>query len=291
MELNEIWSDFSERMAEIELYKLAAKDSAKKELSLINENFKAIKNNPDLKDLSASLNNMSFYDARSGEIKFYNYKDRSFEDLYLHVLLHKNKQYQWLLSEAYEEFEDYLENLYAYYGNINNSFWPLKDFGNISLSELDEKDYEWYVTQARKKKDIPSSILNRFRKYFPELKTIETTNKLQVNLSLAIALIEKLRHVIVHKGGKVSSKNAFVKLTTEQVGLYNGGSVSEDNINLINLFFGENEYENLITLLEIRVHPEVPFDVHVSIFDKLTGFLMAYAYLLYQYVDSNAAGD
>ena len=209
MELNEIWTNFAERMAEIELFQRAAKDSAKNELLLITQYTNSLKDNPELKELSASLHNMTFYDARTGIVRFYNHKERSLEDRYLHVLLHKNKQYQWLLSEAYEEFEDYLENVYAYYGRINNGFWPLKDYGNISLSELGEKDYAWHVEQARKKKDKPHSILNRFRKQFPGLKAIEATNKIQVNLSLAITLIEKLRHVIVHKGGKVSSKEEF----------------------------------------------------------------------------------
>jgi hypothetical protein len=232
---------------------------------------------------------MTFYDARTGIIKFYNHKKRSLEDRYLHVLLHKNKQYQWLLAEAYEEFEDYLENIYAYYGGINNAFWPLQDYGNISLSELGNKDYAWYAEQAKKKKDIPHSILNRFRKQFPELMTVEATNKLEINLSLAVTLIEKLRHVIVHKGGKVSSKEAFIKLTTQQSGLYNNGNISRDYVNFINLFFGQNEYENLITLLEIRVQPEIPLDIHVSLFDKLTGYLMAYAFLIYEYINSSIA--
>lgn len=287
MELNEIWTNFAERMAEIELFHRATKDSAKKELSLINEYANSLKDNQELKDLSASLHNMTFYDAKTGIIKFYNRKKRSLEDRYLHVLLHKNKQYQWLVAEAYEEFEDYLENVYAYYGSINNSFWPLKDYGNISLSELGEKDYAWYVEQARKKKDIPHSILNRFRRQFTELRAIEATNKLEVNLSLAITLIEKLRHIIVHKGGKITSKDSFIKLTTEQSGLYNNGNISQEHVSFINLFFGENEYENLITLLEIRVQPEIPLDIHVSLFEKLTSYLMAYSFLLYEHIDSS----
>ncbi len=98
------------------------------------------------------MHNMSFRNAKTGDAIFYGFKELSIEDRYLHVLLHKNKQYQWLLAEAYEEFEDYIENAYAYYGSINNSFWPLRDYGNIFLSELKNKDFYWYVEQARKEK-------------------------------------------------------------------------------------------------------------------------------------------
>jgi len=287
MELSEIWTNFAERMAEIELFQRAAKDSAQKELLSLTQYTNSLKDNPELRELSASLHNMTFYDARTGTVRFYNHTKRSIEDRYLHVLLHKNKQYQWLLSEAYEEFEDYLENVYAYHGHINNGFWPLKDYGNIALPELCEKDYTWHVEQARKKKDIPHSILNRFRKQFPGLKAIEATNKIQVNLSLAITLIEKLRHVIVHRGGQVSSKEDFIKLTTEQAGLYNNGNIAQEHVDFINRFFGKNEYKNLITLLEIRIQPEIPIDIHISLFGKVTNCLMAYAALIYDFIDSS----
>ena len=287
MNLNEIWTSFAERMAEIELFQRAAKASAKNELSLIAQYGESLKDRPELKELSASLHNMTFYDARTGTVRFYNHKALSVDERYLHVLLHKNKQYQWLLSEAYEEFEDFLENMYAYYGSINNEFWPLEDYGNITLSELGEKDYAWHVMQARKKKKIPRSILNRFRKQFPMLKNFETTNKITVNLSLAIALIEELRHKIVHEGGKVSSKDDFIKNTTERAGLYNNGKVSQKHLDFVNQFFGKNEFENLITLIEITILTKTPIDMFISRFGELTNWLMAYAALIYDCISSS----
>lgn len=286
MELDKIWSNFSERMVDIELLHRVAKDSAKKELQKIIEYSESIKDKPELQNLSASLHNITFYDAKTGQVVFYDHKELSIKDRYLHVLIHKNKQYQWLLAEAYEEYEDYLENIYAYYGKFNKAFWPLKDFGNIFLSELEDKDYFWYLEQARKKKDIPHSILSRLRKQFPKLYEDEKSNKLKVDLSLTIVLIEKLRHIIVHKGGKVSNRRDFIKLTTEQSGLYNNGNIAQEHLDLINLFFGDNEYENMIALLEIRVQPEFPLDIHVSRFNKLTGYLMADAYLIYEHIKS-----
>ncbi|HED04401.1 MAG TPA: hypothetical protein ENI60_06505 [Candidatus Fraserbacteria bacterium] len=274
-------------MSEIELFQRAAKDSANKELRLMNEYASSLKDDQELKEMPSSIHNMTFNDARTGNTRSYNRTERSYEERSLHILLHKNKQYQWLLAEAYEEFEDFLENAYAFYGSINNSFWPLRDYGSISLSELSEKDYEWHVEQARKKKDIPHSILNRFRKQFPELKVIETKNELKTNLSLAITLIGKLRHIIVHKGGQVDSKDDFIKIVTQQSGLYNNGNIAQENLDFINEFFGENEYSNLITILEVRVRPEIPLDIHVSLFGGLTNFLMAYAFLIYEYIEKN----
>ena len=280
MSIEQIWQVYCERMAEIELFHRATKNIAKKELIKLNEYANNLKSNPELQEHSKSLHNMSFYDLKTGDNIFYGFKELSVGDRYLHVLLHKNKQYQWLLAEAYEEFEDFIENIYAFYGSINNSFWPLKDYGSISLSELNEKNYDWYLEQARKKKDTPKSILNRFRKQFPELTKVEVNNKLDTNLSLVITLVEKLRHIIVHKGGSVDNKNEFIKLVTQESGLYNNGNINPQHIELINQFFGENEYENLITVLEVRVQPEIPLDIYVSLFGKLTNYLMAYAFFL-----------
>ena len=66
---------------------------------------------------------------------------RSVKDLKLSLFRHKNKQYQWLLAEAYELFEDCLEMLYAYAGYKNTDLWPLQDFGAVKFSELDSKKY------------------------------------------------------------------------------------------------------------------------------------------------------
>ncbi|MFA6465883.1 MAG: hypothetical protein WCT30_09015, partial [Desulfurivibrionaceae bacterium] len=122
---------------------------------------------------------------------------------------------------------------------------------------------------------------------FPELVTVEANNKYEINLALAISLIEKLRHIIVHKGGKVDSRDSFIKSTTENCGLYNNGNISVENLEFIKQFFGNNKYQNLITLLEIRILPNIPFDFHVNLFEKLTGYLLAYAFLVSGYINTS----
>jgi hypothetical protein len=291
MELNQIWSTYSDRMSEIELLHRSTKELANRELKKLNEYANSIKDNDQLKELSYSHHNMTFNEARTGDTRFYDQTKLSLEERYLHIILHKNKQYQWLLAEAYEEFEDYLENIYAYYGYVSNTFWPLKDYGNITLSELSSKDFSWHHKQAKNKKDAPKSILNKFRNQFPVLVTIERNNALSTNLALAITLVEKLRHIIVHKGGKVDSKEEFIKLVAQESGVFNNGSISQENTDFINLFFGENEYENLITILEVRVQPEIPLDIHVSLFSKLTNYLMAYAFLIFEILQAEQSDE
>jgi hypothetical protein len=264
MELVEVWLSFAERMAEIELFQRAAKNLTEKELKFVTEYSDYLKENPKLKNSPESFHNMSFINARTGETKFYNFKKLSIEKRYLHVLLHKNKQYKWLLVEAYEEFNDYLENICAYYEGINEAF-----------------------EKAKKGKDTPKSILERFRIHFPRLQAVESKNKLQVNLYLAITLIAELRHVIVHEGGIVSSKKDFIKKTTMKCDLYNNGNISQNYINFINQFFGKNDYKNLITLLEIKIKNEIIYDINIYPFDVLIDYLMSYAYLIYEHINSS----
>ncbi|WP_170828887.1 hypothetical protein [Nitrosomonas communis] len=146
-------------MSEIELYHRAAKSTAEKELSYILNQHQILEKNPELKDKITSRHNMTFYEAKTGEIRVYYHRQRTIDEEYLDALLHKNKQYQWLLAEAYEEFEDFLEKIYAFHGKHDNNFWPLNDYGAATLSQLPNKDYEWYLNQATKKKGNPSKYI------------------------------------------------------------------------------------------------------------------------------------
>lgn len=213
----------------------------------------------------------------------YGYRERSLEDKKRAVYRHKNKQYQWLLSEAYELFEDFIETTYAYAGYTDRSFWPLKDFGNVSLAELEEKDFTWFVHQAK----IPQrEILSRYRKKFPQLVYLETQNRLNINLSLAVVLIENLRHIIVHKKGIISNRRAFIEKVLKASGLYNNGNFCLKHTEFIEKFFGSGEYENTIYLLEVPVDPAYP-DTYVDTFENLSNYLLAYAHLVMECLTSH----
>lgn len=289
MELEQLWRHFADRMSEIELLHRASKDTANRELELISEYSSSLQGDEGHIEPSRSIHNMYFQDARSGKPKTYSQETRTLQQRRLDVLLHKNKQYQWLLAEAYEEFEDFLENLYALYGSANHAFWPLNDFGSISLSELPGREYSWFVERAKKKKNIPQSILNRFRQKFPELECIERENAFGVHLSVAITLIEQLRHIIVHRGGNVENKEEFICSVAQAAGVYNNGNIPQTHLALINRFFGNSDYSNMIAILEIPVHPNIPLDIHVSLFSVLTGYLMSYAFLLYEFVEKDVS--
>lgn len=228
-----------------------------------------------------SMHNFSFYSATDGIIRFYGNKKISIEEKYDFIIIHKNKQYQWLLAEAFEEFEDFIENIYAYIGFKDNNLWLLSDFGNITLDILKTKDYSWFQEKSKNKKNVPQSILERLRMIFPKIADIDVNNKLNVNLKLAIILIENLRHIAVHKNGIVDNKDEFIKSTLQKAGLYNNGNPKTEYTQLISQYFGTSEHENYILLLEIthRPHPNLAFEISTNMFESLTNYLLAYAFV------------
>jgi hypothetical protein len=94
MELNQIWSTYSDRMSEIELLHRSTKELANRELKKLNEYANSIKDNDQLKELSYSHHNMTFNEARTGDTRFYDQTKLSLEERYLHIILHKNTNYK-----------------------------------------------------------------------------------------------------------------------------------------------------------------------------------------------------
>jgi hypothetical protein len=101
-----------------------------------------------------------------------------------------------------------------------------------------------------------------------------------VNLKVAIELIENLRHIIVHKSGIVSNRDAFLESILKKSGVWNNGKYEVEYKNFVEVFFGGNEYKNIIFLLEIT-HLEDPFTSY-NRYEHLTGYLMAYATLIFE---------
>lgn len=286
MEMKDIWLNFSSRISEIEMIQRAAKATSKRELKELNQQYEILEQNPELKNRSSSLHNMSFNSPFTGRHIFYDFKEKTIKERTNDVFLYRNKQYQWLLAEAYEEFEDFLEHAYAYYGKKDNDFWPLEDFGNIKLSEIKDKDFNWYLEKARKKN--AKKITTVFRKKFKELKSIEATNEYEINLRMVIILIEKLRHIIVHNGGKTSESSQTIDKAMRESEVYNNGNIPEKELDFANSFFLTNDNHNgLVLLLEVQIKEHFPLDVSYDIFMNLIRCLLSYAYIVYSLIDPN----
>ncbi len=283
MELDEIFEAFSDRLAEIELLRRAGKDVAAREFKKYLELAQEAERHPDLVLLYSSVHAMHFYDAQTGEATVYGNRKLSAEDRVRLTGEKKNREYCWLLVEAYEEFEDYIERVYAFLGRRDTEAWPLGDFGNVRLSELESKDFGWYLEAVKRKhRQGPKEILKRLRNMYPDLEAAERKNQLGVNLRIALELIESLRHKIVHARGEVADLEEFTKGLLEHCGLWNNGKPNKDHRTFVQRYFrprGDEVF--IVTLLEVRAVPdEIPLEITYDVFGELIGYLLAYAVLI-----------
>jgi hypothetical protein len=281
MNYQQIFDDYSAKMTQISLYQKAVQDLAKGELDKLNKYAEITKEKPELGDME-SHNRMMFNRADDGCSQIYGSKKSSLNERMLAVHLHKNKQYQWLLAEAYEAFRDFLQNVYACAGYKDNNYWPLPDFGNITISELENKSFKWFQEKAKNKPSV--NIRNWLRATFPTINKLEVDNALNINIRFAIDVIESLRHIVVHESGNVTDKKEFIKKTINKSGLSNNKKDDDNNehVIFINSFFGKKNsvYENTIVLIEVPITDYGIPGHHRNTFKKLSDNLIAYAHLV-----------
>ena len=280
MTIDDIWNAFCLKMFEIELYKRATHETFKSELKEFERQFQLAKDESNDALDFVSIQRGIFFDAISGKPIIYQRTDQTLEEAYKRFWLKKNKQYQWLFVEAYEEFEDFLENIYAFLGHSDICNWPLEDFGTATAKELKEKDFQWFRKRAEKKKNIPNSIIQQLEKVLPDLKESQQNNHRKINLYFLLQLFQKFRHVIVHRSGIVGDKSEFISTVLRDSGVWNNGNPKPEYIDMISSYFGSGEKENLIIFLEYQI-PDHPF-LHQDILGGLFQIVLSYGYLVYQ---------
>jgi hypothetical protein len=267
-------------MFEIELYKRATHETFKSELKEFERQFQLAKEESNDALDFVSIQRGIFFDAISGKPIAYGRINQSHEDIHKRLWLKKNKQYQWLFVEVYEEFEDFLENIYAYLGYRNIGYWPLEDFGQTTVNELKQKDFQWFRQRVEKKKNIPNSIIQQLENVLPDLKKSRQNNRKGIDLYLLLQLLQKFRHVIVHRGGIIGDRSKFISKVLNDSGLSNNGKPKPEYQELISYYFGSKEEENLIVFLEYQI-PDHPF-LHQDILGGLFQIVLSYGYLVYQ---------
>ena len=161
---------YKQKAVKIDTYRSLTKsntDSIHNSLIQQKENIKARK---DLKeDMEISGGCTMCRSPLNGEMIIIGTHSSSINENLEALKFHQNQQYQWLLTEVYENFEDYLDLLYAHIGYIDNNFWPLNDFGAISFDEIENKDIEWFISRVKEKKGRPQSIIKQIRKKIPAM--------------------------------------------------------------------------------------------------------------------------
>ena len=185
--------------------------------------------------------------------------------------IQKLKVYQWLLVEAYEAIEDFLEKAYAYCGSKGMELWERPNKWQHGSSE----EIDHYLSVELR--GTPYAQLKAFRTNLHHFAKYESTNPNQVNYRVVFVLIEKLRHFIVHNEGYGQD---FDKLMTRIRGELPGVD-SKQLKNHVDSFFTLHGDRYLVDLLEFPVEdPTLPIGAY---HDQMLGLfrnIMEYAVLI-----------
>lgn len=254
MQIGESFDTFRDRLGEVELFRKVANETTQKELARFADLARADADNP-LKDgLShfTSSQAMSFVDPETGFLTAYDHRESLVEDRLHQLIRQKNRQYGWLLVEAYEEFEDYLERTYAWLGKHDWTAWRLGEFGNVRHPELQSKPFDWYLDAVKRKfAGDPKAILNRLRNLDPRFASIEVRNKRRRNLRVSIELIASLRHRIVHTRGRISDRNGFIECVLKKAGAWGDGQPKPEDRQLVETYLSSDVDDCFIRLVEV----------------------------------------
>ncbi|HFK8105292.1 TPA: hypothetical protein ACG0I7_005392, partial [Escherichia coli] len=98
----------------------------------------------------------------------------------------KNKQYQWVITEAYELLEDYIEAIYVYTVCVRNDFWSSSYFGKVEDDDIGKGEVYYKLLKA--KSNPSKKIIKIFRNKIPGFKEIEINNKIGKNYRFNIKL-------------------------------------------------------------------------------------------------------
>lgn len=265
---------------DIELIERALRDNTREQYRTLTTNSDSLKSEG-LEAIDAAHHNMTFRSLQGGETIFYRTISRDSKQLRLDLLVHQNKQYQWLLADAYEWFEDYIKFAYGVAGYKNSLLWRPTEIKKLHNANGTSPNLAAYLASSFNFRDTGDILdkINRFRTVFGALKVAEKSNLNYHSPKFTLALIEMLRHIIVHNGGRLKDKQAFVQKTFRRAGLSLAGVDSSAYTSQIDTFLATLNGETVVHLLDAG-QSELP-GAYVSRLGVLLDLLLAYAHIIH----------
>ncbi|MEN4749726.1 hypothetical protein ABEH28_08130 [Pseudomonas sp. Ps21-P2] len=212
----------------------------------------------------------------TGEDLTHNAPALSLEDRLELNLLQKLKTYQWLLVEAYEAFEDFVERAYAYCGLAGIGIWKRP----VDWKHEGSHDIQRYHQLPTRKDRKPYAQLREFRRASKHFEHFESENPTGANYRVILVLVEKLRHYIVHNGGYYDDAGTLAGRVHQELPDMDMKSV----MGFVNSFFIPHGHGKIVDLLEYPTDPEKTKSL-ATFHDPMLGFfrnLMEYGLLIFQ---------
>lgn len=287
--LDKIFEEFKERVVHVSFTQSFTKSVSKAAMDRLSKEYETARNQ-DRESSPSRMTNMICKDLLRNQEIVIGFKDSSYAEHLQILQLQHNRQYQWLLAEAYEAFEDFLKRLYAYCGYVDKGFWKDENFKGIAAEEITRLELDWFIKKAKPKP--LEEMLKQINSRIPSLPQILAIRRrddpLNIDYEFTAILISKLRHKIVHAHG-YANKQKFIESRLKECPLANIlGPEKQSYIDVMNSLFGNGQLENLIALLELH-DPRQPM-MFVDRLGDLLARLTSYAMLLHGLVKNQLAG-
>lgn len=270
--LKERYENFLDQIAKLKLsYRITSRtfECFLNELSKKQANFDKL--NLDLTEkwtLPTNIENYYFINPYTGKTELHRNNQFDYKEYAEQCYIHRNKQYQWLLVDGYELFEEYIIDLYK----ICCHHFKIK---HLRL----DKDKEGDMDNMELKKYV-NKIIVKFRDKTPNIKIDEKNNKTGKNLFFYVKMIEQFRHIIVHKNGKVSDVDTILKNILNKSGITGNKELEPQYKKIIQGYIYTNAEKR--ELLGVIVLEDYKINEIVSCrkFEGLANDLLGYAFIL-----------
>jgi len=198
-------------------------------------------------DTPISMNTLSFYSWKECKIVHYSKQDITLNTLLHDIVRHQNKQYQWHLVSAFEDYEKCLKDIYAYCVCLQSK----SELYNASLPTIYKVAYELIYSNLRN--ENAAGLLSKLRKLLPKYRELEIKNDRKDNMRFVLSFIHSLRNIIVHNEGVTDDREKLLTKLLKECGIKSDCDEGKLCINYFNMCFTSKENPNEITLLEIPI--------------------------------------
>lgn len=270
--------------ARLEILSSTIKNGALREHERLIANQKILVEQGHENDL-VSMHNMAYYQISTGAPVFYDFKKQNTQELSADLITYRNKQYQWVLVEAYECFEDFIKATYAYIGSKNPARLTTKERSGEPNESLAAKPFSWFLELVRSNQNSGlTERLKVIRKCSPMFAVLETRNHQDIDFRSYITLISLLRHIIVHNGGRIKDEVKFFKELNEKVQQNRSGTYDPSIENEAKFFLFKDSNGVKVNLLETAAEKGKPF--YIDRLGELLGILLTYSACIYEQISA-----
>lgn len=238
-QINEEYEQFLNHMSDLALRQRVIHSSFKREFEILAK----FKN--DSASEIVSCDALGFMNLFTGKFERYTSRKTSYSELENETIRQKNNQYCWLVVDAYERFES-----------------------------LIFKIHELLIGESLPKKNRElKKTLCYFSYTYSSVSKAEKTNFSGVNLKIALLMVEKFRHKVVHSQGVIDDEKVFIDKILHDSGINNDKDL---HVRFIKQFICDGR----VNILERSIQSDSIVSMYHDVYTNIASYLVGYSKLV-----------